>query len=184
MPTKITAYTDGATERVNPGNGGYGVVLLVRIGDYIHIKNVAAYFPLMFEVTDQKDVDLLLDGIKRKPALKNGKWFVETTNNRMELGAIIEAMSRVKKPDDCDLTIYSDSQWAINITTGEWNAKENKDLVNKAQELVRKFHSVKFNWVRGHQGDRWNEHCDRLASWIITKKSSEPYTHITKEKVK
>jgi len=179
---KVTAYTDGACDP-NPGEGGYGVVFLFKQGDTLHIKTIAVYCPKLVEVTGA-DLIHLNSGIKRLPIEKDGKFFIDTTNNRMELRSIIEALSRVKDPKECDITIYSDSQWAIKMANGEWNPKENKDIVFKSRDLVRKFHSVTFIWVRGHENDRWNEYCDKMACWALRQKREEPYIIITKEKLK
>ena len=88
---------------------------------------------------------------------------METTNNRMEIMALIEAMKRVKEPSQCCLTLVSDSQWALNMTADLWKAKENLDLVFEARNLVKKFHEVKYEWTKGHVGHRFNEWCDTLA---------------------
>ena len=184
---KIKVYTDGATEVTNPGAGSYGLVFLYKKGDILHIKEVAVYCPQMVEITNHEDVDLLLRCKKKKPKNIDGKWFMETNNNRMEIGGIVESMSRIKKPEECDLTIVSDSNWAIKSITGEWDAKENLDQVKKAKDLFKKFHSISIKWVKGHTGDRWNEHCDKLATMVIKSKEryrDKPYEHKSEEKIK
>ena len=98
----------------------------------------------------------------------------ETTNNRMELTAVIEALSALKYP--CDVTLTTDSKYVVDsITKGwvrSWKAKGwvksdkkpalNVDLWEKLLLLLEK-HRVKFVWVKGHAGHAENERCDELA---------------------
>ena len=97
-----------------------------------------------------------------------------TTNNRMEIMAVIVGLSALKYK--CDVTIYSDSQYVVDAITKGWakrwqrndwkrNKKDkalNPDLWEKLLDLCDQ-HQVKFNWVRGHSGNLENERCDRLA---------------------
>lgn len=98
---------------------------------------------------------------------------VNTTNNRMELMAVINALTYLKEPSS--VTLYSDSQYVIrafkegwlekwqrngwNNTTGE---VKNKDLWKLLYILAGK-HEIEWNWVKGHAGDKYNEICDTLA---------------------
>ena len=98
----------------------------------------------------------------------------ETTNNRMELTAVISALSALKEP--CDVQLYSDSKYIIDaVTKGwakSWKAKGwikadkkpalNSDLWDELLTLLDK-HTVEFIWVKGHAGHPENERCDRLA---------------------
>ncbi|MBQ6674692.1 MAG: ribonuclease HI [Ruminococcus sp.] len=98
----------------------------------------------------------------------------ETTNNRMEMTAVITALSALKEP--CEVTLYSDSKYIIDsVTKGwavGWRAKGwkksdkspalNPDLWEKLLALVEK-HKVTFVWVKGHAGHPENERCDKLA---------------------
>ncbi len=93
-----------------------------------------------------------------------------TTNNRMEITAIIHGLLSI--PPGAAATIVSDSQLAINIISGSWRAKANRALVKEAQALVGERH-ITFRWVRGHAGDRWNERADALAAQGIGKVSRE-----------
>ena len=100
--------------------------------------------------------------------------FAETTNNRMELTAVIEALSALKEPSD--IILYTDSQYVCNAITKGWAKKWqqnnwmrtkkepalNKDLWEKLLLVLDK-HNIKFVWVRGHNGHPENERCDRLA---------------------
>ncbi len=91
-----------------------------------------------------------------------------TTNNRMELTAVIEGLKALKEP--CDVTIYSDSSYvvkAINEWLDDWIKRDFKKVKNP--DLWREYleaakpHRVKAVWVRGHNGHAENERCDELA---------------------
>lgn len=109
--------------------------------------------------------------------LRAGKYYKElsegfrkTTNNRMELMAVIAGLEALKKPGH-QVTIYSDSKYVIDSVEKKWlwgwmkkgfAGKKNKDLwlrFLKAYQL----HEVKFVWVKGHAGHPENERCDVLA---------------------
>ncbi len=113
------------------------------------------------------------------------KGFRKTTNNRMELMAVIEALKLLnEKAKDIEVLIYSDSQYVINsITKGwvySWKKKNFKDKANP--DLWREFldiypnYRVKFVWVKGHSGVPENEVCDQLA-----KKAAESSTLLVDE---
>jgi ribonuclease HI len=91
-----------------------------------------------------------------------------TTNNRMELMAVIEGLKALKEP--CDVTIYSDSSYVVN-GINEWlegwikrNFKKvkNPELWQSYIEAAKP-HKIKAVWVRGHNGHPENERCDELA---------------------
>ena len=98
----------------------------------------------------------------------------ETTNNRMELRAAIEALSRLKEP--CEVELYSDSRylvdglekgWAWSWKKRGWRRKDgspalNPELWERLLELTSE-HRVTLHWVKGHAENEWNERCDRLA---------------------
>lgn len=98
----------------------------------------------------------------------------ESTNNRMELTAVIEALAQLKKP--CRVTLVTDSEYVKNAFTAGWlvgwQAKgwktaskkpvKNQDLWMKLVEL-EKIHDVEWRWVRGHDVDELNNRCDELA---------------------
>ena len=97
-----------------------------------------------------------------------------TTNNRMEMLAVIKALECLKEP--CNVTLYSDSQYVVNsITKGwvySWKKKGwiksdkkkalNVDLWERLLPLLEK-HNVEFVWVKGHADNVENERCDELA---------------------
>lgn len=131
--------------RGNPGPGGYGAVLRCT----------------------------LPDGRLHEKELSQG--FELTTNNRMELLAVIVALEALKRP--CKVTLYSDSQYVVNAFNQHWvegwlkrgwkNAKKepvkNIDLWKRLLE-AKKPHEVEFVWVKGHAGHPENERCDQLAT--------------------
>jgi len=91
-----------------------------------------------------------------------------TTNNRMELMAVIEGLKALKEP--CDVTIYSDSSYVVNAIN-EWlegwvkrhfKKVKNPDLWQEYMEAAKPHH-IKAVWVRGHSGHPENERCDALA---------------------
>ena len=93
-----------------------------------------------------------------------------TTNNRMELLAVIVGLEAIKKPGQ-DVMIYSDSKYVIDSVEKKWvfgwvkkafAGKKNKDLWIRFL-AVYKFHQVKFTWIKGNAGHVENERCDVLA---------------------
>ena len=98
----------------------------------------------------------------------------QTTNNRMELTGVIEALRLLKEP--CAVTLYSDSQYVCNALSKGWakkwrqngwmrNAKEPALNPELWEELLRltEIHQVTVVWVKGHAGPPENERCDKLA---------------------
>jgi ribonuclease HI len=95
-----------------------------------------------------------------------------TTNNRMELMAVIAALEALKK-DGQQITIFSDSQYVVKavqegwlkkwLATGFSGGKKNRDLWEHYAELASK-HNIKFKWVRGHADNQYNNRCDQLAT--------------------
>ncbi len=131
---KITIYTDGAAKG-NPGNGGYGVVMMSG---------------------------------KHRKELSEG--FRLTTNNRMELLSVIVALESIKTAS-ADVAVFSDSKYVVDSVEKGWvfgwqkkgfKGKKNVDLWKRFLVIYPK-HSVKFNWVKGHAGNVFNERCDELA---------------------
>lgn len=93
-----------------------------------------------------------------------------TTNNRMELLAVIKGLEALKV-ESCDVTIYSDSRYVVDAVTKGWvfgwekkgfKEKKNPDLWQRFLKIYRR-HNVRFVWVKGHDGNTENERCDRLA---------------------
>ncbi len=92
----------------------------------------------------------------------------QTTNNRMELKAVIEGLKRLKEP--CEVIIYSDSNYvvkAINEWLEGWIKKDFKNVKNidlwKEYIKVSEPHKIEAVWIRGHSGHKENELCDKIA---------------------
>ena len=104
--------------------------------------------------------------------------YVNTTNNRMELMAVIKGLESLKEP--CRVTVFSDSKYIIDAITKGWvlkwqskgwmrNDKErakNVDLWERVLELRQK-HQVNWVWVKGHADNEFNNRCDQLAVTAI-----------------
>lgn len=97
----------------------------------------------------------------------------DTTNNRMELQAVIEALKALKEP--CCVRVFSDSAYIVNCFQQKWyqkwekkGFKKNPDLWKKLLSLVRN-HQVEFIKVKGHSNIKWNNRCDELARDAIPK---------------
>ncbi len=84
----------------------------------------------------------------------------ETTNNRMEITAAIEALRRVAAGSE--VLVRSDSQYVVNTINSRWKRNANTDLWRQLDEEIAR-RKVRFQWVRGHAGDALNERADRLA---------------------
>ncbi|TJZ54881.1 ribonuclease HI [Sphingobacterium olei] len=141
----IELYTDGASSG-NPGPGGYGTILRT-----IYQGSNPEY--------QGKLIEKEFSGGFRK-----------TTNNRMELLAVIiglEALKNIKQK----VTIFSDSKYVIDAIEKRWvygwiqkgfQGKKNKDLWMRLIQSY-KLHDVRLVWVKGHAGHPLNERCDKLA---------------------
>ena len=133
---QLIMYTDGSS-RGNPGPGGYGVIL--KWG-----------------------------AIEKE--LSNG--YRRTTNNRMELMAVIAGLLSLKK-EGLQILVYSDSQYVVRAVQEGWlkkwiandfkGGKKNKDLWLRYAALAHK-HAVRFQWVKGHADNVYNNRCDGLAT--------------------
>lgn len=100
----------------------------------------------------------------------------ESTNNRMELTAAVEALAALKRP--CSVTFYTDSEYLRNGITkwlkawkrNNWVRREgpvkNVDLWKRLDELAQT-HEIDWRWVRAHAGNAYNERCDELAAEAI-----------------
>jgi ribonuclease HI len=112
---------------------------------------------------------ILMSGQHRKELSQGYK---KTTNNRMELMAVIAGLKALKK-EGMNVTIYSDSQYVVKAIEEGWlknwiatnfkGGKKNKDLWLEFDELAKK-HKLKFVWVRGHADNAFNNRCDELAT--------------------
>ncbi len=137
----IKIYTDGSS-RGNPGPGGYGVVLIYK--------------------NNRKEIS---------------QGYKNTTNNRMELLAVIKALEALNE-NNLQIKIFSDSKYVVESIEKGWlwnwekknfKKKMNVDLWKRFIPLYKKY-NIKFEWVKGHNGLRENERCDRLANLAAEKK--------------
>jgi ribonuclease HI len=138
---RLEIFADGACSG-NPGPGGYGAIL--KCGE----------------------VEKEIWGCER-----------ETTNNRMEMTAVIEALRLLSRP--CQIRIVTDSnyvvkgmtQWIYGWIKRDWtNAQKkpvlNRDLWEQLLEMSRP-HDIEWRWIKGHDGHRENERCDKIARKAI-----------------
>ncbi|MCF8009989.1 MAG: ribonuclease HI [Clostridiales bacterium] len=105
----------------------------------------------------------------------------ETTNNRMELLAVIKGLEALKK--NCEVTLYSDSKYIVDAMNKNWVKKwqaknwkksnnepaKNIDMWTKILELAS-IHNIKWVWVKGHADNEYNNRCDKLAVEAIKNK--------------
>ena len=110
---------------------------------------------------------VMMSGTYRKELLQG---FRLTTNNRMELLAVIVALENIKK-EGTSVTIYSDSKYVVDSVDKKWvfgwekknfSKKKNPDLWIRFLKIYRK-QKVSFIWVKGHANNKENERCDTLA---------------------
>ncbi len=141
----VKLFTDGAARGNPEGPGGYGAVL-----QYVDSK-----------------------GMLHEKELSAG--YIKTTNNRMELMAVIAGLEALVKP--CNVTIYSDSSYVVKAFTEHWlegwikkGWKRGKNEPVKNTDLWKRLlqaskpHNLEFVWVKGHAGHPENERCDKLAT--------------------
>lgn len=101
----------------------------------------------------------------------------ETTNNRMELTAIIESLKALKRA--CNITVYTDSkyvqqgitEWIDGWIKKKWKNVKNPDLWQELHALIQP-HTIEWCWVKGHSGDTYNERADELANLAIANHGS------------
>ena len=87
--------------------------------------------------------------------------FSLTTNNRMELLAVIKGLEAIRW-QGAEVEVWSDSQYVVNTITQGWKRKKNGDLWARYDALARGF-KLTFHWLKGHAGHPENERCDRMA---------------------
>jgi ribonuclease HI len=102
---------------------------------------------------------------------------LNTTNNRMEMMAVVQALRQLKRP--CKIRIVTDSHYLVKGMTEwmprwirrNWKNSQNKPVMNRDlwEELVRLCgpHQIEWQWIKGHQGHKENERCDELAKAAI-----------------
>lgn len=140
----INIYTDGACSH-NPGPGGWAAIIVL---------------------TDNFEQEL------ETRIMIGGE--ANTTNNRMEITGIIQALSSLTEPSTVKITTDSkyvtdtfNKGWIHNWRNNNWIKSDKKPVLNRDlwEQLLEAIgdHVVTFNWIRGHAGHKYNEHCDQLA---------------------
>ncbi|MCJ7446849.1 MAG: ribonuclease HI [Bacteroidales bacterium] len=114
--------------------------------------------------------------ISGKHRLEKSQGFRLTTNNRMELMAVIAGLEALKKPGS-NVVVYTDSRYVADAVEKGWvfqweskafKKKKNQDLWLRFLKIYRR-HNVKFVWIKGHASDPENDLCDRMAVEASTK---------------
>lgn len=98
----------------------------------------------------------------------------DTTNNRMEMSAVIAGLYYIHKnlPDERTVTIYSDSSLIIDTLNKGWKRKKNTDLWEKLDRMTEKFDHIDWKWIRGHNGHPENTEADKIAVQESTKRKN------------
>lgn len=107
------------------------------------------------------------------------------TNNRAELKAIIAGINRLPM-DATEVDVYSDSEYALKTLSGEWKHKNNDDLFrswNKVLKAKGYGITIRYNWVKGHSGNVYNEICDQLCNDVLGYDANEEFQKFRKEKM-
>lgn len=88
-----------------------------------------------------------------------------TTNNRMEIQAVISALNWLYENNytEEEISIYTDSMYVIGSMTKNWKRNKNVELFSELDDVFLKFKNVIFKHIKGHSGDKYNELCDKLA---------------------
>ena len=141
---EVSLYTDGACSG-NPGKGGFGYVIVIN--DVLVLQSSGAQ--------------------------------LSTTNNRMELTAVLEGLYVI--PNDYSVVVYTDSAYIVNAFEKDWISGwkrrgwiksdgapvANRELWEDLLLKIDQHKSVRFVWVKGHNENKYNEICDRLATKAI-----------------
>lgn len=160
METKFVIYTDGSSKG-NPGPGGFGAIII-----------------------GSKPIRLaaLAQGDDKESVVEIGGREEQTTNNRMEMMAVIEALrslpekSSFVSSDEMKIEIYTDSEylmkgatvWIKNWQKNNWRTKDKREVMNRDlwEKLLVEIEKRKVEWkkVLGHSGHKLNERCDEIAT--------------------
>lgn len=142
---KAQLFTDGSCLG-NPGPGGWAFLVRIRLGNLLK-------------------VDDSINVVRKQGGTSH------TTNNRMELTAVIEGLNWLhsEHPGIDEIKIFSDSSWVVNTMKFNWKRKKNLDLWEELTPLLQK-KTITWQWVRGHAGNKENEDCDKRAMKEALKK--------------
>ena len=103
----------------------------------------------------------------------------DTTNNRMELKAVIEALNFLESGSMIEL--FSDSLYVINTITKGWKKKANIELWNELDNVIQKHTNISWNWVKGHSGDFYNEKVNDIAQGKAEMVKNNNLSHVNDE---
>ena len=109
---------------------------------------------------------ILVDG----EVLSSGGDFIGSgTNNIAEVKAIQYSLTLLKSVgfEKESISLYTDSQYAVGLFTKGWKPRANVELINSVKEQLKDFSNLEIVWVRGHNGDQYNEMADSLAKKAI-----------------
>jgi len=149
---KIIIYTDGSS-RGNPGPGGWGAIIIFN-----NDRGIMNYESRIMEIGGKEN---------------------QTTNNRMEMRAAIEALRLValaQGKQDSMIEIYADSEylikgitiWIKNWQKNNWRTKDKREVMNRDlwEELLEQTENKNIEWkkVLGHSGHEYNDRCDEIAT--------------------
>jgi ribonuclease HI len=109
---------------------------------------------------------ILIDG---EVFMTAGEFIGRGTNNIAEVKGIEYGLTALKSLEynEEEIVIYTDSKYAIGLFSKNWKPKVNIELINKVREDLEHFSNLKFVWVKGHSGDKYNEMADVLAKTAI-----------------
>jgi ribonuclease HI len=174
METELKIYTDGGCAG-NPGPGGWAYIIIGETGECDG---------------ESKGGDRDRQSLSDLPQIIAEKWGAErnTTNNRMELGAVIAALEFLSgsalSPEK--ITIFTDSQYVQkgmtqwihtwkrnNWQTSNKNPVKNRDLWQRMDDLAGRFF-ICWVWIKGHAGNVLNERCDCMTQEAIASLGTEP----------
>ena len=110
---------------------------------------------------DQGGVGFIILNEDDEILAKGSKGYKNTSNQRMEQTAVLLAINSIKIPSDIE--VFTDSMYLVGTYTKNWKRKANQDLWKKLDYVISKHKSVKFNWVKGHADNEFNQLCDSLA---------------------
>ena len=164
---KIVIYTDGSS-RGNPGPGGFGAIIISNLKSLP--RRQAGQISKVKEIGGREEM---------------------TTNNRMEIRAVIEALrntevgSEVEIHSDSEYVIKGITEWIHNWQKNNWRTKNKKPVLNQDlwQELLIEMKKRKIKWkkVLGHSGHSYNDRCDEIATSFADGKNLKLYAGLAGE---